>query len=121
MVSLQPCNPTEPAQCQALVYLAIERFGQVDVLYNNAAKAYFNWVEDVSDAEWRATLDEELSLVFYMSRAWPHLKKSRGVIVNTSSATARTTFTNLGALAHSTAEAGLTARRAQGKVIIRCS
>jgi len=44
------------------VNLAIERFGQIDVLYNNAAKAYFNWVEDVSDAEWRATLDEELSL-----------------------------------------------------------
>jgi NAD(P)-dependent dehydrogenase (short-subunit alcohol dehydrogenase family) len=110
MVSLQPCNLTESSQCEALVNLAVERFGQIDVLYNNAAKAYFNWIEDVSDAEWRATLDEEVSLVFYMARAaWPHLKKSRGVIVNTSSATARTTFTNLGALAHSTAKAGIIA------------
>jgi len=77
MVSLQPCNLTEPSQCQALVNLAIERFGQIDVLYNNAAKAYFNWVEDVSDVEWRATLDEELSLVFYLTRAAWHTSGSR--------------------------------------------
>ena len=110
MISLQPCDLTKPSQCQALVDLAIERFGRIDVLYNNAARAYFNWVEDVSDAEWRAVLDEEVSLVFYLTRAaWPHLKKSRGVIVNTASATARTSFTNLGALAHSTAKAGLIA------------
>jgi NAD(P)-dependent dehydrogenase (short-subunit alcohol dehydrogenase family) len=110
MVSLQPCNLTDSSQCQALVNLAIERFGRIDVLYNNAAKAYFNWVEEVSDAEWRATLDGEVSLVFYLTRAaWPHLKKSRGVIINTASATARTSFTNLGALAHSTAKAGIIA------------
>jgi NAD(P)-dependent dehydrogenase (short-subunit alcohol dehydrogenase family) len=39
MVSLQPCNLTGPSQCQALVNLAIDRFGQTDTLYNNAAKA----------------------------------------------------------------------------------
>jgi len=110
MASLQPCNLAHSAQCQALVEFAIKRFGRIDVLYNNAAKAYFNWIEDVSDAEWRANLSEELDLVFYLSRAaWPYLKESRGVIVNTASATAWRTFTNLGAIAHSAAKAGVVA------------
>ena len=51
MVSLQPCDLTKPEQCQAVVDLAIKTFGRIDVLYNNAAKAYFNWIEDVSDEE----------------------------------------------------------------------
>ena len=108
MVSLQPCDLTKPEQCLAVVDLAIKTFGRIDVLYNNAAKAYFNWIEDVSDEEWRATINEEVDLVFYLTRAaWPHLKKSGGTIVNTASATAWTTFTNLGAIAHSTAKAGI--------------
>jgi NAD(P)-dependent dehydrogenase (short-subunit alcohol dehydrogenase family) len=110
MVSVQPCNLAHPAQCQALVEFAIRSFGRIDVLYNNAAKAYFNWIEDVSDAEWRANLSEELDLVFYLTRAaWPYLKETRGVIVNTASASAWRTFTNLGAIAHSTAKAGVVA------------
>src|SRR5258706_13587841 len=52
MVSLQPCQLTNPAECQALVDLAVRTFGRIDVLYNNAAMAYFNWLEDITDEEW---------------------------------------------------------------------
>src|SRR5258708_39253562 len=48
MVSLQPCDLTKPAQCQAVVDLAIRTFGRIHVLYNNAATAYFNWTGHVS-------------------------------------------------------------------------
>ena len=110
MVSQEPCDLTEPVQCQALVDFAIRTFGRIDVLFNNAATAYFNWIEDVSDAEWRATGSGEVDLVFYLTRAaWPHLKASGGVIVNTASASAWSTYTNLGAIAHSTAKAGVVA------------
>jgi NAD(P)-dependent dehydrogenase (short-subunit alcohol dehydrogenase family) len=110
MVSQDPCDLTDPLQCQGLVDFAVATFGRIDVLFNNAAIAYFNWIEDVSDAEWRATGSGEVDLVFYLTRAaWPHLKDSRGVIVNTASASAWTTHTNLGALAHSTAKAGVVA------------
>jgi|SRR5579859_879792 len=110
MVSLEPCDLTDPVQCQALVDFAIATFGRIDVLFNNAAIAYFNWIEDVSDAEWRATGAGEVDLVFYLTRAaWPHLKASRGVIVNTASASAWSTYANLGAIAHSTAKAGVVA------------
>ena len=51
MVSLQPCHLSKPADCQALVDLAVRTFSRIDVLFNNAAMAYFNWLEDISDEE----------------------------------------------------------------------
>lgn len=110
MISLHPCDLTDPAQCRQLVDLAIERFGRIDVLFNNAAMAYFNWIEDISDEEWQRNFNEEVSLVFQLTRAaWPHLKASHGTIINTASVTAWSTFRNLGSLAHSTAKAGIVA------------
>src|SRR5271155_5140318 len=49
MISLQPCHLTEPEDCRALVDLALRTYGRIDVLFNNAAMAYFNWIEDISD------------------------------------------------------------------------
>ncbi len=110
MASLHPCDLTKKDQCQALVDLAIEEFGQIDILYNNAARAYFNWIEDIPEGEWYRSMDEELHLVFLLSQAaWPHLKRSSGTIVNVASVTAWATFRNLGSMAHSTAKAGVVA------------
>src|ERR1700722_19120053 len=108
MVSLQPCHLSNPADCQALVDFAVRSFGRIDVLFNNAAMAYFNWLEDISDDEWDQNRRDEVDLVFYLTRAaWPHLKRGRGVVVNTASLTALMSFKNLGSLAHTTAKAGI--------------
>src|ERR1700758_4868300 len=108
MVSLQPCDLTKPADCQALVDFALRAFGRIDVLFNNAAMAYFNWLEDISDEEWDRNRRDEGDLVFYLARAaCPHLKRTRGVVVNTASLTALMSFKNLGSLAHTTAKAGI--------------
>lgn len=108
MVSLHPCDLTKPADCEALVDLAVRAYGRIDVLFNNAAMAYFNWIEDISNDEWDRNRREEVDLVFYLTRAaWPHLKASRGVIVNTASLTALMSFKGLGSLAHTTAKAGI--------------
>src|SRR4029077_19767176 len=75
MISRQPCRLTEPPECQALVDFAVRTYGRIDVLFNNAAMAYFNWLEDITDEEWNRDLREEIDLVFYLTRAaWPHLK-----------------------------------------------
>ena len=108
MVSLQPCRLSEASDCQALVDFAVRSFSRIDVLFNNAAMAYFNWLEDISDEEWDRNRREEVDLVFYLTRAaWPYLKSSRGVVVNTASLTALISFKNLGSLAHTTAKAGI--------------
>ena len=108
MVSVQPCQITKPADCQALVDLAVHTFGRIDVLFNNAAMAYFNWLEDITDEEWNRDLREEVDLVFFLTRAaWPHLKASHGVVVNTASLNALMSFKTLPSLAHTTAKAGI--------------
>ena len=114
MVSLQPCQLSTPAGCQALVDLAVRTFGRIDVLFNNAAMAYFNWLEDITDDEWSRDLREEVDLVFFLTRAaWPHLKASHGVVVNTASLNALLSFKTLPSLAHSTAKAGIIAMTRQ--------
>src|SRR6266404_8598412 len=93
MVSLHPCDLTRPSDCQALVDLAVRTFGRIDVLFNNAAMAYFNWLEDITDEEWDRVRREEVDLVFFLTRAaWPHLKASHGVIVNTASLSGHISF-----------------------------
>jgi NAD(P)-dependent dehydrogenase (short-subunit alcohol dehydrogenase family) len=114
MVSLHPCGLSNPADCRALVDFAMRTFSRIDVIFNNAAMAYFNWLEDISDEEWDRNRRDEVDLVFYLTRAaWPHLKTSRGVIVNTASLTASMSFKNLGSLAHTTAKAGIIAMTRQ--------
>jgi NAD(P)-dependent dehydrogenase (short-subunit alcohol dehydrogenase family) len=108
MVSMQPCNLTEPADCGALVALAVNTFGRIDVLFNLAAASSFNWLEDISDDEWDSARRGEVDLVFYLTRsAWPHLKNSNGVVVNMASLNASLSFKILPSLAHATSKAGI--------------
>jgi NAD(P)-dependent dehydrogenase (short-subunit alcohol dehydrogenase family) len=114
MVSLEPCQLTNPADCQALVDFAVRACGRIDVLFNNAAMAYFNWLEDITDEEWDRDRREEVDLVFFLTRAaWPHLKASHGVVVNTASLNGLMSFKTLGSLAHTTAKAGIIAMTRQ--------
>jgi NAD(P)-dependent dehydrogenase (short-subunit alcohol dehydrogenase family) len=108
MVSMQPCHLDDPADCQALIELALSTYGRVDVLFNLAAMSYFNWLEDITDEEWDRARWGEVDLVFYLSRAaWPHLKASRGVVVNMASLNASLSFKILPSLAHTTNKAGI--------------
>jgi NAD(P)-dependent dehydrogenase (short-subunit alcohol dehydrogenase family) len=108
MVSMQPCALTDPADCQALVDLAIRTYGRVDVLFNLAATAYFNWFDDITNDEWDSARRGEVDLVFYLTRAaWPHLKERGGVVVNMASLNASLSFKILPSLAHTTNKAGI--------------
>ncbi|MFZ0971158.1 MAG: SDR family oxidoreductase [Solirubrobacteraceae bacterium] len=114
MVSMQPCRLDDPADCQALVELAVGTYGRIDVLCNFAATAYFNWLEDITDEEWDRARWGEVDVVFYLTRAaWPHLKASGGVIVNMASLNASLSFKILPALAHTTNKAGIVAMTRQ--------
>jgi len=108
MVSLQPCRLSDPADCTRLVELAVSEFARIDVLFNLAAKTHFGALESVTDQDWDAARHDEVDLVFYLTRAaWPHLKASRGVVVNMASLNGSLSFKQLASLSHPTNKAGI--------------
>lgn len=110
MVSYLPANLSDSSVCLKVVELALQTFGRIDVLFNNAAKAYFNWLEGITDEEWHRSMADEIDLVLFLTRAaWPSLKKTQGCVINTASVNAYVTFKTYGSIAHSTAKAGILA------------
>jgi len=108
MRSLHPLDLTTAADCQRLVEFAIREHGRIDVLFNNAAKAHFNWIEDITEDEWRLNMRDEVDLVFFLTKAaWPHLRATGGTVVNTASLTGWRVFRILGSLAHAAAKMGI--------------
>src|SRR6266850_4343724 len=72
MVSLHPVNLTTMADCRKLVDFAVGEHGRIDVLFNNAAKAHFHWIEDITEEEWRQNTRDEVDLFFFLTQAaWP--------------------------------------------------
>ena len=72
--------------CEELVADAIEEFGQLDCLVNNAGIFVRGDVSEASDEEWRDTMTINLDVPFYLSRAaLPHLLRTAGSIINIAS------------------------------------
>jgi NAD(P)-dependent dehydrogenase (short-subunit alcohol dehydrogenase family) len=109
MVSIHPCNLTDESECERLIELAVSTFGGIDVIYNNAAMAYMGWIDQISVADFKATINEELNLVFLLCRAaWPHLvKRGGGSIINIGSDAAFVARKKIASVAHSAAKGGV--------------
>lgn len=76
----------EPAAPEALVEEAVAALGSLDVLVNNVGHAVQARFEDVADEEWDSMWQlNVMSYVRAIRAALPHLRGSRGAIVNVSS------------------------------------
>jgi NAD(P)-dependent dehydrogenase (short-subunit alcohol dehydrogenase family) len=73
--------------CDTMVDAAIEQFGRLDVLYNNAAIQMSGRLVETTEEMWDVTIATNLSAIFWACRAAiPHmLAGGGGSIVNTSS------------------------------------
>jgi NAD(P)-dependent dehydrogenase (short-subunit alcohol dehydrogenase family) len=75
------------ADVDAMVAATVERFGRLDVLYNNAAVQMSGRLVECTDADWDLTIATNLSAIFWACRAaLPHLiEGDGGSIINTAS------------------------------------
>jgi meso-butanediol dehydrogenase/(S,S)-butanediol dehydrogenase/diacetyl reductase len=77
---------TDRAAVDAVVAHAVATHGRLDVVANVAGIPQFGRVDDLSDAEWQRQLDVNLTGPFRVCRAaLPHLRATRGCIVNVAS------------------------------------
>lgn len=82
-----PTDVTDPAQVQALVDAAVQAFGRVDVLINNAGLMPQAPLERRTLTDWDRTIDVNIKGVLYgIAAVLPQMQRQRGgQIVNVSS------------------------------------
>ena len=80
---------TDPASVQTAVDAAVERFGRIDVLVNNAGNFYAGFFEEISPEDFRAQVDTNLFGPLNVTRAvLPVMRAHRSGLVVTISSTA---------------------------------
>lgn len=68
---------------------AVATYGRIDILFNNAGIVVSGRVDNTSVEDWDKTMGVNVRGIFLLSKyAIPHLKKTRGTIINTSSSVA---------------------------------
>ena len=86
-----PADVSREADCKRLVASAVDRYGRIDTLVNNAGISMFARFEEVADME---ILERIMAVNFFGSMycthyALPHLKQTKGRIVGVSSLTGK--------------------------------
>jgi NAD(P)-dependent dehydrogenase (short-subunit alcohol dehydrogenase family) len=83
---LVPGDLADPAHCRALVDRAVQEFGRIDVLVNNAAfQMTHESIEDIPDEEWRHTFAVNIDAMFYICKAAVKHMAPGSSIINTTS------------------------------------
>ena len=82
-------NVTEPADAEAAVQAAVERFGRIDVLINNAGNFNAGFFEEISPQDFRAQIETTLFGPVNVTRAaLPVMRAQRSGLLITISSTA---------------------------------
>jgi NAD(P)-dependent dehydrogenase (short-subunit alcohol dehydrogenase family) len=80
---------TSTEHCKTIISTAVDNFGRVDVLINNAAyQRSYESIADISEDEWDRTLRTNVSAMFHLCKAAvPHMQPGSSII-NTASVNA---------------------------------
>jgi NAD(P)-dependent dehydrogenase (short-subunit alcohol dehydrogenase family) len=96
-----PCDVTDPAQVTAMVRLAEERFGRIDILVNSAGQGYDATIEETDLAQFQRLFDLYLAgpLVAMQAVIPAMRRRGEGAIVNIASGSALMHLPGMGAYA----------------------
>jgi len=83
---LVPGDIADPAHCRAIVDQAVQAFGRIDVLVNNAAfQMTRESIEEIPDDEWDYTFQVNITAMFHICKAAVKHMQPGSSIINTSS------------------------------------
>src|SRR5712692_6294065 len=82
-----PADLGDTEEAFRIVEAAVARYGQIDVLVNNAGMGRYNWVDALEPEDIRAEVAVNLVAPIFMTRAAVPvmLRRGRGVVINVSS------------------------------------
>lgn len=88
---LVPGDISSAGHCRAIIDKAVEAFGRIDILVNNAAhQMTYEQLENIPDEEWDKTFATNIHAMFYLAKAaLPHMREG-SAIINTTSVNADT-------------------------------
>jgi hypothetical protein len=77
---------SEPQHCREVVEMAVDEFGRIDVLVNNAAfQMNHESIEEIPDDEWDYTIATNFSAMFHLVKhAVPHMRSGSSIIGSSS-------------------------------------
>jgi NAD(P)-dependent dehydrogenase (short-subunit alcohol dehydrogenase family) len=96
-----------PEGGQAIVDAALDRFGRVDIVINNAGIIKFTPFDEVTPEEWRKTLNVHLDGSFHVSQAAFRVMKKQGYGRFVFISSTFGAFGQMGTSSYATAKAGL--------------
>jgi NAD(P)-dependent dehydrogenase (short-subunit alcohol dehydrogenase family) len=79
-------NVKNRAEVELAVKTTVEKFGGIDVLFNNAGVELISGCAEMTEEQWDDVIDTNLKSAFLFSKyCLPWLKRSQGVIINNGS------------------------------------
>jgi hypothetical protein len=105
------CDLRDPADRAALVAAALDRYGRVDVLVNNAGVAYSGPAEDETPQVLEDLVDTNLTALFALTQVVGRhmLERGSGVVVNIASPAASVSLDRYGLAGYSATKAAVVA------------
>jgi NAD(P)-dependent dehydrogenase (short-subunit alcohol dehydrogenase family) len=80
------CNVAKAEDCQRAVQTALDNFGRLDILFNNAGIIRRTDVVGITEEDWDLVMAINVKSIFLMCKyGIPHMTKQGGAIVNTGS------------------------------------